>query len=667
MRILTNIIILVLLFSTAIAQRIQWADEVITFSSEKSTTVGSAKNVLGKPSVSKGFGSTPSAWSPSFEWSKGEEFIQVKFSSPMAIEKIGIIENYNPGSICKVILSDSEGEEYKVYENKLFPYLDESYRIFEIKTGRTPYQVVSAKVYLNTSKVPGFQQIDAIGISDDINASFAPVINTYKGQAITTKPENLGIKINSEYSELAPIISFDGKKLYFTRSNHPDNIGEKKALDIWYSELAKGAFQEAVNLGRPLNNEYNNYAISLSPSNNELLVGNVYNDNAPMSKGISLSFLNNGVWAKPTKVEIKNFISNNNNSSYNLSSNGKVLLVGVEGVNSIGGNDIYACFLDSEGVWTEPLNLGNVVNSSSDEISPFLAADGVTLFYSSSGFPGYGMNDLFVTHRLDDGWTNWSEPENLGNVINSDGWDAYYTIPANGEYAYFVSSNNSIGVDDIFRVKLPAELKPKTVVLLSGNVRNQKDSLPLATKIIYSRLADGKELGIARSDSATGEFKIVLPAGEKYSFLAEAKGFIAVNQNIDLTGFTNYDEVKRDISMVKIEKGSSIRLNNIFFEFKEFTLLPESFPELKRVIKFMKDNPEVSIEIQGFTDNIGTQDRNLKLSHKRAESVESYLIENGALKDHISSKGYGKDKPVADNSTEEGRTLNRRVEFQIVK
>jgi hypothetical protein len=98
--------------------------------------------------------------------------------------------------------------------------------------------VVSAKVYLNTSKVPGFQQIDAIGISDDINASFAPVINTYKGQAITTKPENLGIKINSEYSELAPIISFDGKKLYFTRSNHPDNIGEKKALDIWYSELA---------------------------------------------------------------------------------------------------------------------------------------------------------------------------------------------------------------------------------------------------------------------------------------------------------------------------------------------------------------------------------------------------------------------------------------------
>lgn len=667
MRIFTNIIFFILITSISTAQKVQWASEVISFSTEKSAGVGSAKNALGKPSVSKGFGSTPSAWSPSFEWSKGEEFIHVKYDSPMAIEKIGIIENYNPGSISKVVLVDNTGEEYKVYENKLFPYLDENYRIFEIKTGRTPYQVASLKLFLNTSKVPGYQQIDAIGISDDINASFAPVINTYKGEPITTKPENLGIKINSEYAELAPIISFDGKKLYYTRANHPDNIGEKKASDIWFSEIKNGAFQEAVNIGRPLNNEYNNYAISLSPSNNELLLGNVYNDNAPMSKGISMSFLNNGIWTKPTKVEIKNLVSNNNNSSYNLSSNGKVLLVGVEGTNTVGGNDLYVCFLSPDGVWSEPLNLGNTVNSSSDELSPFLAADGVTLFYSTSGFPGYGMNDLFVTRRLDDSWTNWSEPENLGNVINSDGWDAYYTIPANGEYAYFVSSTNSIGVDDIFRVKLPTELKPKTVVMLSGIVRNQKDSLPLATKIIYSRLADGKELGIARSDSATGEFKIALPAGEKYSFLAEAKGFIAVNQNIDLTGYTNYEEVKRDISMVRIQKGSSIRLNNIFFEFKEFNLLPESFPELNRVIKFMKDNPEVSIEIQGFTDNIGTQDRNLKLSQKRAESVENYLIENGAPKERITSKGYGKDKPVADNSTDEGRTLNRRVEFQIVK
>lgn len=662
-----NSLIILILLPSLLFGKVQWAKKVISFSSQKSETIGSINQILGVPSVMPGFGASPCSWSPESESNINEEFVEVEFEYPLKAEKIAIFENYNPGAISKVIVSAKDTpDELIIFQADKFPFLDKNDRVFEIKIPRLTFLVSRAKVFLKTSRIPGFNQIDAIGITDNADELIQAKINNYEGKVSSSKPENLGIKINSEYTELSPIISFDGTKLYFSREGHPDNFGDLKKQDVWYSEIKNGDFKVAEILPRPINNEYNNYAISLSPSNNELLLGNTYKADGTLDKGISISSLNGKVWSLPKDVVIEGFKSKNNQSSFNLHASGKIMLMAIEDEDSYGANDLYVSFLNDNGTWSKPQNLGKVVNTAAMETSPFLTADGKTLFYATSGYAGYGATDMFVTKRLDDSWQNWSEPQNLGASINTDGWDAYYTIPANSEYAYYVSSKNTVGSEDIFRIKLPEELKPSVVNIVYGKVVNSKNQKPVSAKILYQRLSDGKELGIARSDSISGEFKIVLPVGEKYSFLAESKGYIAENQNIDLSTSTKYEELARDIALVPVEKGSSIRLNNIFFEFKEYKLLSESFPELNRVVKFLNQNPDIKIEIQGFTDNIGTQERNLKLSQNRADAVADYLNKQGNFSNRIRSKGYGKENPVAANDTEEGRTKNRRVEFRIV-
>ncbi len=327
-----------------------------------------------------------------------------------------------------------------------------------------------------------------------------------------------------------------------------------------------------------------------------------------------------------------------------------------------GSSDLYVSFLEKDGSWSEPKNLGQKINTTGSECCAFLAADDATLYYSTNGLNGFGSNDVYLARRLDDTWQNWSEPLNLGPPVNSDGWDAYYTIPAKGDYAYFVSGG------DIFRVRATPEQAPKPVILMYGNVYNQKtkEFIPDAS-VRYEYLKDGKEAGVARTNPQNGEYKIVLPYGHAYCFRAEAKGFISVNDNFDANNLKEYTEIKRDLYLVPIEVWQVVRINNIFFDFAKSTLKPESYPELNRVVEFLNDNPSVNIELSGHTDAIGADADNLKLSSDRAKSVMDYFVSKNISASRMSSKGYGESLPVASNDTEEGRALNRRVEFKILK
>jgi outer membrane protein OmpA-like peptidoglycan-associated protein len=308
-----------------------------------------------------------------------------------------------------------------------------------------------------------------------------------------------------------------------------------------------------------------------------------------------------------------------------------------------------------------------VVNSGDSESSPFLAADEKTLFFSSRGFSGFGSNDIFMTKRLDDTWLNWTEPQNLGAAVNSAGWDAYFTIPASGEHAYLVSRQNSLGAEDIFRVKLPKELRPEPVLLVQGTVYNAKTKQPIAAKINYEKLPTGENAGLASTDPATNKYIITLPAGYKYGFLAESPGFIGVNEFLDVTAVTDYKEVNKDLYLVPIEQGQVVRMNNVFFDSKKSDLRTESFPELNRFVNFLNANPGVTIEIAGHTDNVGKDADNQLLSEQRAKAVYTYFQKKGIALNRISAKGYGKTKPLATNDTEEGRQTNRRVEFTILR
>lgn len=483
-----------------------------------------------------------------------------------------------------------------------------------------------------------------------------------------SEPENLGENINSSASEISPLISPDGKKLFFTRKDHPRNTGGTENDDIWFSELrADGSWSVAKNIGSPQNNTGNNSVCSITPDNNLMLLFGKYNYyDGTMSKGVSISTRDKRGWVFPKAQKIIDFENRNDYANYYLSSDGKILLLSVETKKSLGDLDLYVSFLTENGSWSKPENLGNTINTKVDDGTPFLSSDNKTLYFYSAGHGGFGDADIFMAKRLDDTWQKWSKPLNMGNKINGPGWDAYFTLPASGEYAYFVSSNNSLGKSDIFRIRLPVEAKPEPVVLISGRVINSKTNEPVFSEIRYEILPSGEEAGIAHSEPVSGIYKIVLPYGKKYGFMAKADGFYAVSDNLDVSALNEYKEIERDLFLSPVEINKTVRLNNIFFESGKAILKEESFPELKRVIELLEKNPGFQIEIAGHTDDVGADIANMQLSLERAQSVVNYLSKNGIKAGRLSARGYGETVPVAGNETEEGRQKNRRVELKIL-
>jgi outer membrane protein OmpA-like peptidoglycan-associated protein len=478
--------------------------------------------------------------------------------------------------------------------------------------------------------------------------------------------ENLGPSINSKFDEVSPKISADGKTLYFGRKHSPENVGgvEDKE-DIWESRTTDGkTWVKSFNLGAPVNTPTTNNLIAVSTDNNTLLFH--------ANEGFAFMHRTAHGWSPLEDLGIRF----NNESNYlegSLSSDGKAIVFVAKTKSnayyrpSITERDIYVCVKQANGVWGPPIHTGKTLNSAGDEYSPFISADGRTLYFASNGRPGYGDVDIFMSRRLSDDWRQWSEPVNLGLGINTVGFDAYYTLPASGEFGYMVSNINTMGLADIIRFKLPKAVKPDPVVLVSGRVLNAKNQQPLAAMIKFDDLSTGQEVGEARVNPHTGEYKIALPAGRNYGYHAANAGYLSVSENLELINLQEYAELKKDLYLVPIEVGESIQLKNVFFVQSKSELRPESYPELDRLVRIMKDNPTLEIELSGHTDNRGVPSANLELSEKRVEAVRQYLIGKGVPARRMTGKGYGGAKPIAPSTTEESRQMNRRVEFKILK
>lgn len=479
--------------------------------------------------------------------------------------------------------------------------------------------------------------------------------------------ENLGENINTEHSEMLPIISADGNTLFVVRDGHPDNEGSQKKEDIWFSRRNEdGTWGPLQNIGKPLNNTQNNSVVSITPDGNTVFIMNQYNpDGTFKSGGLSVSQRNGNEWSVPQDIEIDDYYNHASYVGYTFSSDRNVMLLAIQRDETEGGLDMYYCKLKEDGSWTAPENMGDVINTSGQEGTPFLAADNQTLYFASTGHPGYGSFDIFVTRRLGDGWTEWSEPQNLGPEINSSAFDGYYTIPASGEFAYLASDVPERD-KDIFRLELPLSARPKPVVLVSGKVLNSTTKEPIEAQIVYSDLETGEEVGFATSDPETGSYKIVLPAGKNYSFMADHENYFAISDNLDLTNQETYEEIEKDLLLAPVEAGQTIRLNNLFFDTAKADLKEASFPELKRLMAILDKFPNMKVEISGHTDNVGSDTYNQQLSEQRAQSVVNYLKEKGVEASRLVPKGYGESAPVESNDTEEGRAQNRRVEFKIL-
>lgn len=666
-------------------QTVQWAAKVVDVSSELTPVQYSAQQALGKPNVLPAAGQNPNAWTP--DKPKRTEFIKLGYSNPIQIQQIAIAESFNPGSLYQVFVYDETGKEHLVntFNPSVVPTQGRMLNVFMEKTA---FKVTAVKLVFDSRVLPDYFSIDAVAISD----SGYPIIADIDLPELLSKgivTERLDEKVNSEYNELNPLLSPDGKTLYFSRRNHPENIGGvNDKEDIWYSELgADGKWTLAKNMGPQFNNEQPNFINAVTSATPDgkavlLLLGNKYMGKGKMLAGVSISDNVGGKWSNPKPVNIENDYNYNEKANYFLSNTRKSLLLSVEREDSRGGRDLYVSFAKNDSLWAEPLNLGSIVNTAGEESAPFLASDDKTLYFSSNGFSGYGGSDVYMSRRLDDTWTNWSEPENLGPDINSKLDDLFFNMPSTSEYAYYsrgVTKDNS----DIFRIKMPMFLSPEPIIIVKGKLVDSKTGKPLGAKIVYEKLPEGKEAGVTYSDPVTGEYEIHLPGGYLYGFRAEAKDHISENQSLDLRDVKKDGAVQsKDISIAPIEttvtrvdpinvtpiqENASIVLNNIFFNFNDATLQAESYPELDRIVKLMNERATMQVEIAGHTDSIGTDAYNLKLSERRANAVASYLEGKGVGESRISVKFFGESKPVDTTNTKIGNRKNRRVEFQIIK
>lgn len=478
--------------------------------------------------------------------------------------------------------------------------------------------------------------------------------------------ENLGIRINSDYTETKPVISGDGKTLYFCRQNHPENIrGKQDPQDIFYSQLEDGQWTTAKNIGWPLNDQHPNGISSVSTDGNSLLLINEYVSGGYVKPGVSISHRKKNGWCFPKKLEIENFYNFSPYVDYFMSSNGKVLFLSVQRRDGYGDQDLYISQMKN-GQWKEPVNLGSTINTVGADFAPFLAADGKTLYFASEGHPGFGGSDIFYSKRLDETWSHWTAPVNLGQAVNTQTWDAYYSISAKGDYAYFVSKNEKNRSKDIYQIRLPGEVRPDPVVLVKGKVLNADTNEPLSASVLFKSRNVLSDYGIARSDPQNGSYKIVLPKGDAYHYHAKTEGYLSLTKYIDLTKANRYGEVEENLYLVPLLIGQKIPLSDIFFVRSQAKLQPQSYSELDKLADILKEYSTLEIELGGHTDNLGQSSLNFDLSLRRVAMVKEYLVNIGIAPNRLHTKGYGDTQPIARNDRELNRRLNRRVEFTIL-
>lgn len=591
-------------------------------------------------------------------------------------------------------------------------------------------------------------------------AAGALLVATVTAQQPFPGKRKLGPEVNTEqYREIGPMISADGKTLYFTREDQGQeplqkmrsqadadmqssidglekmaksatDPAQKKQLEdmiksmrdmqkpqagarsdlglqhqtIWFSERqASGAWGPAKRMPPPLSDDFATIWIgSALPDNNTLLIGGdvdgglvarwqkAGDDLDKMSGGDPFAILNAIApgarrpepdpseiktqmfawshrtatgWTAPDLLKMRGFKNDSPRLEIFLAPDGRHTLFSIHNAESVGDRDIYVSALGPDGVWTKPADLGRTVNTASVELSPFMAPDGKTLYFSSNRPGGQGGFDLWLTRRLDDTWLNWSAPQNLGAEINTKDNDMNIAVDASGKFAFMAIG--PVMKEDIYEFELPAALRPKPVAFVYGKVTDPAGK-PLPAAIVYEVLRTGAGAGQAAAKPGDGKYQIALPIGEDFAFRAAAAGYVAVSDRIDLTAAKEGERFERNLILVPLEVGKPIRLNNVFFDTAKTTLLPESTRELDRLVALLKQMPTMKIEVRGHTDSVDNDATNLTLSNGRAASVVAYLVKAGIAADRLQSKGFGEVSPIASNTTDEGRKLNRRVEFVIL-
>ncbi|MBI3501907.1 MAG: PD40 domain-containing protein [Bacteroidetes bacterium] len=466
-----------------------------------------------------------------------------------------------------------------------------------------------------------------------------------------TTPEKVGGDVNSPYWESHATLSADGNTLYFV-SNRPGGYGGR---DIYRcKKLPSGEWSSAINLGPAINTPYDEDACFLHPD-------------------------------------------------------GKTLYFASTGHKTMGGFDIfYSHPVDTgKGGWTEPVNIGYPVNTTGDDVFFVPTVDNKRAYYSSFSQDSYGDKDIYMLtfpekeeskltvlrgSVVDDFGktpegvnitvTNTSNGDAVGNYAPNAKTGKYLLILPHGRtYTFAYEAEGYHTITNTYRLDPGKEYLETEMVFILKDVKMEKQQLgtvgvsgtviDIQKKIVKSakiNVADnttGKSIGEYASDNA-GKFSFVLQRGNNYNLSFEAEGFLFQTENVNLPKEQVYSSVEKTVVLQPVVAGSKIILNNLFFDFNKSNIRKESNVELDKIVKLLKDKPEIHVEISGHTDNKGNEKQNQKLSQSRASAVMDYLVKKGISKTRLAAKGYGMSQPVASNDTDAGRQLNRRVEMKIL-
>ena len=512
----------------------------------------------------------------------------------------------------------------------------------------------------------------------------------------------------AEHFAFNPKVTPDGNVLFWTAYVKTTTYATQK---IWASVKDEDGFWgKGFQMDAPLNNNQPSAVISALPGGNELFIFGSFGDQEKLKeidieynrKIIELSNqikdtaqynrkkalyddyysrkrqavlsrvplykshkIEGGGWSNPEAIKFPTFYNQYRRpekpdqevfGGSTLSSSGKILIYSSQQINTKGKLDLYVSIADENNLYPLGTNLGDLINTEEEEMAPFLASDDKTLYFSRTGSAG---TDIYMTRRIGSSWTRWTKPISISDNLKGVN---FFSIPVNEKWAY-ISKNNG----HLMMAYLPGRFQPDPVILVSGIVKGE-DGKPLSSDITIESLTKKKKNGSTVSDPATGKFSLVLPYGERYGFFAQKKGYLPVSKNIDLRNLDKkFNEIAVEIILPLVKVSSQITINNLFFKTGKFDITPESEPELDRLAKVIIENPEIKVQIEGHTDDVGKKENNMELSYKRANSVVDYLINKHKIsKDRLVVKGFGETKPVVKNTSAENRQKNRRVVFKIL-
>lgn len=512
--------------------------------------------------------------------------------------------------------------------------------------------------------------------------------------------DNLGPAVNSKFPDYAPVISTDESVLIFTSRRDgstggeidPNDLMPYEDLYISYNEDKKG-WTQAINM-RSLNTEVHDASVGLSPDGQILFTYKGVPDGTLFE-----SFLKGDNWSKPREVSTIN--TKYHETSASISFDGKYLYFVSNrpkddfGTPSFGGLDIFVSEKQKNGKWGPAKNVGAPINTKYDEEGVFIHPDGVTMYFSSKREGSMGGYDIFYSEN--DGAGNWKEPVNIGYPVNTPDDDVFFVVAGNARYAYYSSDREGgYGLQDIYRITFlgperlmvmgtediliasstetieqkvkheTVEVKKVRLTVMKGTVTDALSGQAIEATIEVVDNEKNELVATFTSNAKTGKYLVSLPSGKNYGIAVKADGYLFYSENFDIPEATGYQEVTKDVVLSKVGVGSKIVLKNIFFDFGKATLRETSFPELDRLVSLLNAYPNMTIEIGGHTDNVGSLKFNTDLSESRAKAVVDYLIDKGISKTRLSYKGYAYLQPIASNDTEEGRQQNRRVEFKVI-